>query len=443
MLNLNKTTLATAIIAALLLTGCTEEINVRQEGNLSNGVVYKKGESKPFSGKVMHYPATFLGLPASAECESNTKNGLIEGKFECSISGKHIYSANFKQGKRNGIERRYYRDTGALGSETHYSNGAKEGKEKAWSKDGKKEITNLVWSNGKQTGLMTDNNGSRFNYLNGEYHGLVSKIAVFDGHHIFLGDNTHYKNGKKDGAHENYIAPEKLKFKINYKNDELVNGTVYEYAQSGHGEQIAEYSITQIDNPFPDKESETLVVYDGVQKGTSEAGDFTYEAVWNKGILSSAQAYKTIKGEQVQVYSGSGVAADLPQSISGDFKRVDFEHLVKDGIENVFHGDEFVGQVYWDSGRPAALAIKYNLIHSEPKDSTDFELYKPDRSYLNHEANQFNIASAFPAIYDNYVHLHPYHSYGTVKLESYKDSIENTEPYKELIKRNPYAGSIF
>lgn len=446
------------LLLSALLVGCTEEIDYRQVKNIQ-GLLYKINENDPFSGKIINYPINSFSIPTSAICKADIKNGMPDGVMECtkdnvilysgnytagkrdgaehffSEAGAKSFSSNWKNGVRDGVERRYNKEKGVLTYEAMYVNGRIEGVEKAWTEDGKTETINLVWKNGKPTGFRVENYGDQINYLDGQYHGLIKRMSFF-GNKFFLKEEINYNNGKKDGVETVYIAPGKIEKVNTYESDKLMHGKIYKYASYGQGDVIGEYSVLRVDNIIenPDvysgRRHKTIVVYDGLQSGTNEEGDLSYEIEWDKGILVSASAYKVINGNKVLVYKGVG----NPASNYGysDNAIIHLESLQKNGVEKVFHGDEFVGQVVWDAGIPELYAIKYNSLHDDKKDSNDFIISRPVNGYIDHNAREFTSPTEFRIITDGYMTFNSYNSLGIEKLESYEDSILDKKIFKDL-----------
>lgn len=440
---------------SVLLVGCTEEIDYRQIKNIQ-GLIYKVNEKDPFSGRVLNYPINSIGIASSAVCKADIKNGMPDGAMECtrdniviytgeytvgkrdgaehvfSETGSKISSSNWKGGVKNGIERKYNKENELLISEITYLNGKKDGVEKAWTKDGKTEITNLVWKDGKATGFQVGGYGDQNNYLDGKYHGLIKRVGFFKGNQVFLKSETNYKSGKREGIETVYIAPDKIQKTNTYKDDKLMQGKNYEYASHGEGDVIGEYSILRVNNVIenkdPDNDYETILVYDGQQSGTDEAGNFSYDVKWDKGVLVSADAYKIINGSKVLVYKGVG--RPVYNHRYSDNDEIFIEALEKDGVENVFHGDEFVGQVVWNVGEIVSFAIKYNSLYLDEKDSNDFIISKPSSKYVNHTAKNFMIPTELLVISDRYITLDPNDNLGVEKFDSYEESILDKETFK-------------
>jgi len=179
----SKTTFC-IVAAAMLLIACSKKIDYR-EAEIQRGLVYRAHENTPFTGIIKNeqwstaFPTTAIG-----SCTVEFKDGLRDGKRVCtSTEGVKLEESEWKEGKRNGTEKRWESSTGKFWKLTHYVNdqkdgleeihnpfenevlvasknwvnGHKEGSEKAWDPTGQILRTDLVWSNGKKTGV------SRFN----------------------------------------------------------------------------------------------------------------------------------------------------------------------------------------------------------------------------------------------------------------------------------------
>ena len=66
------------------------------------------------------------------------------------VSGKIWYSAEFKNGKENGISKAYY-ENGKISDEIPYNNGKKDGTEKHYDENGsiEFEIKNIYYGNSR------------------------------------------------------------------------------------------------------------------------------------------------------------------------------------------------------------------------------------------------------------------------------------------------------
>lgn len=67
-------------LVALAITGCKSEID-NAETVIRNGLIYKYGETDPFTGLVLNTPAGIPGI--SALCNSQVEKGRYSGKSEC------------------------------------------------------------------------------------------------------------------------------------------------------------------------------------------------------------------------------------------------------------------------------------------------------------------------------------------------------------------------
>lgn len=435
-----------------LLVACTEEIDYRQAKDV-NGLFYKQNGNEPFSGKILNYPLNLIGIPGTLDCAVDVENGMPDGVMECTKGNSVVYTGEYTRGKRNGsehvfsdtgtqissshwrngvkngLERKYNKDNGRLISETSYLNGAKEGPEKVWAEDGTTELVNLIWKDGKQSGFRVEGYGDHINYLDGQYHGLIKKVGIFDGNQLFLGAEINYQHGKKEGSETLYIAADKIEKSNTYKNGQLISGTTYLYESDGLGEVIGHYHVVRIDASKVTTDNTSLVVYDGQQKGTHESKSLFYEVDWDKGALVRAEAFKVVNGDNALVYKGVNLTSDI--AVYNPHFPI---KLFKDGIEDVFHGDEFVGQVVWDNGEPVSYAVKYNRLYSDQKESNDFAVLRPTRKYIKYGSQEFTNPTRFEIIDEGHVYLNNYDVLGVEKIEPFQNGILETASFKKATR---------
>ncbi len=221
----NMRNLLAVALAAVFLTGCSAEIDNAQVVT-KNGLMYKSGDSDPFTGRIVNLP---IGLPGlTALCNTQVEKGRYDGKSECFYDSKKVYEVEYAAGSKNGTETVFDAKSGTTISVKNWKNGRqdgvaeeyqngvlthqqtfKEGKpdaqETRWNADGSKVITQLVWSNGtKFSGFETDSNG-KHNYANGQLHGPQIKFDYFAGSlKNFVGAEENYKDGKLDGVQKKY-----------------------------------------------------------------------------------------------------------------------------------------------------------------------------------------------------------------------------------------------
>lgn len=174
-----KTALA-VIAAAVLLTACGKKIDYR-EFEFRRGLAYRGNETTPFTGTMKNVPwGAALPTAVSGTCVDEFTDGLRDGKRICSsMKGVKLEESEWKEGKRNGVERRWEVSTGKFWKLTHYVNdqkngleevhnpfenealitrrnwvdNQKSGNEKKWDITGKILRTDLEWADGKQTGV--------------------------------------------------------------------------------------------------------------------------------------------------------------------------------------------------------------------------------------------------------------------------------------------------
>lgn len=174
-----KTALA-VIAAAVLLTACGKQIDFR-EFEFRRGLAYRANETTPFTGTMKNVPwGAALPTAVSGTCVDEFTDGLRDGKRICSsMKGVKLEESEWKEGKRNGVERRWEVSTGKFWKLTHYVNdqkngleevhnpfenealitrrnwvdNQKSGNEKKWDITGKILRTDLEWADGKQTGV--------------------------------------------------------------------------------------------------------------------------------------------------------------------------------------------------------------------------------------------------------------------------------------------------
>lgn len=183
------------LLTVTVLAGCKAEID-HAETVTRNGLIYKYGDTDPFSGLVLNIPA---GLPGvSALCNSLIEKGRQNGKSECFYNEQKVYEVEYLAGRKNGAERvldsktgekvsikswkngyqdgleeRYWK--GNIIHKLEYKNGKRDGEEVRWSDDGKTILAKLTWRAGnKQDGFEEDYNGKSI-YLNGKLHGVQVK----------------------------------------------------------------------------------------------------------------------------------------------------------------------------------------------------------------------------------------------------------------------------
>lgn len=120
--------LSAIAVASLSLSGCfTEEIDKRQTQEIQ-GLLYKIHADDPFTGRVVNYPMSVLGLFSVGSCEVDFKKGLPDGEMRCSDnSGQLVGVGHFKAGKRDGEEEKFDAKTGKKTAEGNWKQGQQDG----------------------------------------------------------------------------------------------------------------------------------------------------------------------------------------------------------------------------------------------------------------------------------------------------------------------------
>lgn len=204
---------ATLLLLAGLLTlqGCSREIDARQ-AHVEQGLIYKKDASNPFTGTMNNvnavevtkrFTAQFLLFEAS--CTVPVQEGLFDGVAVCkdvkgskvaevkygkgkmdgafkvwaADTGNLMMSTTIRGGEPDGLEERYNPKSGKIISRVNYSSGSKVGEEKQWDVTGETLLTDLIWENGKKTGVLRSGEREE-HYKAGVYDG-VWKLCRWSG----------------------------------------------------------------------------------------------------------------------------------------------------------------------------------------------------------------------------------------------------------------------
>ncbi|EQM76133.1 hypothetical protein N7335_21920 [Stutzerimonas stutzeri] len=220
-------------LVALAITGCRSEID-NAETVIRNGLIYKYGETDPFTGLVLNTPAGIPGV--SALCNSQVEKGRYSGKSECFYNSQKVYEVEFSAGSKDGKEIVFDAETGktksvkswksnrlhgtseeylngTLISRKEYKDGLQDGDEVGWSEDGQTKLTDITWSNGKElNGFKTqfDTNfnypSSKYNYLNGQLHGQQLNYSRTNSGKQYTHIENNFQNGKQDGIFKRYTS---------------------------------------------------------------------------------------------------------------------------------------------------------------------------------------------------------------------------------------------
>jgi antitoxin component YwqK of YwqJK toxin-antitoxin module len=131
-----------------------QEYNSNDLIRMDNGLWTEKFSDEPITGKVYGYYGEDNNL--KKVYVGNIRNGKREGKWVhyYHSTGKKIYEQNFKDGKPNGLQTRWY-ENGKKKSEGTYKDGKTNGLSTSWYENGQKE-TEVSYRDGKEDGLWTN-----------------------------------------------------------------------------------------------------------------------------------------------------------------------------------------------------------------------------------------------------------------------------------------------
>lgn len=193
----------TLVCIVLGLAGCGGgEIDYRQT-NTVNGLLYKLGDSEPFTGRVLKSPMS-VNIFRVGTCDIEVKKGVLDGKTVCSTNaGKKVAEANYSKELKDGAERRWNPDTGKLTYEANWSSGKIDGVEKVFDDAGDAIIHETHWKEGTKTGSerIWDDSGkvllTDLDWVNGNSNG----------HERSSTEDMTWKNGQKDGPYKKMLEP--------------------------------------------------------------------------------------------------------------------------------------------------------------------------------------------------------------------------------------------
>lgn len=137
---------------------------------------------------------------------------------------------------KNGIEKVINKETGKIQSTIEWKDGAKVAA-KTWSDDGSVVISDINWIDGKANGFEKRSENGKF------VTDLIWKEGKQTGVLSTLDEETHFKDGKYDGAHVRYgfsSAGRYVNLTESYKDGKL-NGIQRQYSSDGTVEQEATY----------------------------------------------------------------------------------------------------------------------------------------------------------------------------------------------------------
>lgn len=355
--------LSTIALASFSLTGCfTEEVDSRQTQEI-RGLIYKVHADDPFTGRILNYPMSVLGLFSVGTCSIDVKKGLPDGEMRCSDNAEHLLAvgefkagkrdgkeekfdaktgnkiteANWKRGVQDGLQEQFNPQNGERILEVHYTAGKKDDQERAWDDQGKVLIADLVWQNGKQTGF--DNRGTQHRtYLEGEYHGPQKDYGL-DGNRFYVSQEENYENGELHGTQKRINARGKVTELSEFEHGKLKARTVDEYSYDGqHLHHVSRLAIKEDVNQYIASDLSN----DGLEQYWDNDGHLIRELQWNKGKLVSATATIWLGDKQISQYQG--VAQRGYDNHQDD--------VVKHGQERIYdRNGELAAVVVWNAGK--------------------------------------------------------------------------------------------
>lgn len=234
-----KKLICTLLISAAL-TGCGDELLDFRNAEMSNGLIYSKGENKPFTGDVTNVPlnsiptkdlsemlqlikkvtndqslsqllmvgsiASLMGNSSAPTvvCDALVSEGYLNGPVQCfTASGRlSVMDINYVDGNINGgvIFYSLKDKSKSVLAEAEYTGGKLSGEFKVYGLKSNKLISRTVWVNGVLNGLVenfsddTQKLTRRASAVDGKLEGDVEE---YDGLSGDLVKTTTYKAGVK------------------------------------------------------------------------------------------------------------------------------------------------------------------------------------------------------------------------------------------------------
>ena len=270
MLKTMRLAVPSVLACVALLAGCSKTIDARQAQEI-RGLIYKMNAEDPFTGTVTNYSFSAPPMMPYGVCDLGLKNGVLHGTMTCKWqNGAPIMAAEYRDGKKNGVEKHWDPNSKALkanivwadgtkdGVEEHFnpSNGKivsriswqagqKVGEEKGWDILGDTLLIDLVWKDGKQTGFHKWGEFEQ-TYREGQRHGIQRRYVIapirqvdftkWDPHIALIGgggyafsqakdavlvEETVYENGVKVKTNIDLAAQQKAAEEAKYQADAI------------------------------------------------------------------------------------------------------------------------------------------------------------------------------------------------------------------------------
>lgn len=371
-----------------MLQGCSQSIDARQTQTI-NGLLYKLNADDPFTGKVTNYPLSVAGIFDLGSCELEVKKGILDGEMQCvSSAGKKVSYNEYKDGKKdghekrwsaatgnlisesewsegrhNGVEKTFNPDSGKTTAEIHWKNGLKVGSQKGWDASGANLLVDLDWKDGKKTGFVKpgDEGGYEENFKDGQYDGDRLFHVLHGGNELYVSIKEHYVDGKLDGKRQEIDERGRVQVEEDYTNGVIQSRRIDKWQGDTHREVLFKVNAIGSTDRY---EASDKMVKDGKEERWDEFGHLQWDIEWNKG--------KLVKGVYQEWRSGvmtaqfSGVANDDGSELvyNGEEKKFDdsgnlvynkmWDHgAMTGGVERIRVGDQIVDNAL--TPQPASL----------------------------------------------------------------------------------------
>ena len=374
------------------ISGCSSQIDDRQT-EVNQGLVYKHGDSEPYTGTVIHSKMSIAGSFDVGDCSIEYRKGLVEGETLCnaangkkilewhtadekrtgieehwnSQNGELVYEAHWNDGKKDGVEKSYDNAGKTLLQEIHWSNGNKDGQQRVWDATGKL-LTDLEWKDSKQTGVYREVDGdstAEQHFKDGLLDGLV-RISNADGPleetplsmGVLTGTQTFYSFGEPDIVRQ-------------WQNGSLVSESAHRHASK---DVIYETDDLTCNPACPGETAQNH----SYPQGFNPANAVNHQIEWPKreSGKSAASSIYVDSIDELTNQSGYG-ALDLlnvekpePRVLNLDQSQIDkvkttFKGGRPDGIMRAWNAQgAVILQVDWENGK--AITATGSLVSGDP-----------------------------------------------------------------------------
>ncbi len=182
----------------------------------------------------------------------SNKEVPYDGNFVLCLDGTKFYEVRFKDGKKEGIEKRWHVN-GQVASEAYYKKGKKTGLVKHWFSNGVLEEIGF-WKKGKRKGSFIEF------YTNGSLKSMMSyKNNLLNGEFLVLFNNQKtctegkYKLGKRDELWTEWWSNGQKRSEAQWKDGDLIN-TKY-WSTTGEELRVISANEDSLNSLIADNES--------------------------------------------------------------------------------------------------------------------------------------------------------------------------------------------